>query len=261
VQVSAVVTVGATAVLTTALSRPARAEPDDLIMRPLVLAAGAVDLRLTAEINMQLRTMTTPLSLAPDAWWGVTPRWTLGIIHSDASVDQIATGASLCVRQSELSECDRLYRGGGLDVRFDALSGPLAVAPRMRVLIRDVDPFKPAITLGALARWTHGRFAITSDPYLRFPLANHAQGNRASLVLPLWLALQPAAGWAIALRTGFDADLVVLRDGGHGPLAVDVAARVTDEVDLGVEAGWNDLLGPQHDAKHGVLLISAGWHD
>src|SRR5262245_8177181 len=116
--------------IATGSPRRAHAEPDDIIARPLVLAARAVDVRITAEINLQPQTMTRPLSLAPDAWLGVSPRWTLGVIHSDASVDQIATSASLCVRHSDNSMCDRLYRGGGFDVRYDALSGQLAVAPR-----------------------------------------------------------------------------------------------------------------------------------
>ena len=237
----------------------AHADPDDVIARPLVLAPGAVELRLTAEINIQQRTMAQPLSLAPDAWWGVAPRWTVGLIHSDPSVDQVAVNASFCVRQSAISACERLYRGSGLDVRFDAIAGQIAVAPRLRVLVRDIDPFKPAVTLGALVRWAHGRFAITSDPYARLPLANHALGNRAALVLPVWLAVQPAAGWAIALHTGYDADFILLRDGGRVPVALDVTARLAGGVDVGVEAGWGALLGPQHDAKHGTVMLAAGW--
>ncbi|HEY0479013.1 MAG TPA: hypothetical protein VGD37_15950 [Kofleriaceae bacterium] len=250
----------------TMLAAPlARAEPDDVIddviARPLVLAHGAVELRLTAEINVQPREVGQPTSLAPDAWWGVSPRWTLGLIHSDVSVDQIATSASFCVRQSEISACNRLYHGSGLDVRYGALAGDLAIAPRMRLLIRDIDPIKPAITLGALARWTRGRFAITIDPYVRLPLANHKEGNRAAIFFPLWFAIQPATGWALAMHTGFDADVVVLRDGGRVPMALELTARVTPDIDLGVTAGWGGLFGPQHDGKHGTLMLAVGWHD
>jgi hypothetical protein len=210
----AVAALGAATVLVTP---PAHAAPDDVIARPLVLDPGTIELRLTAEINVQPREVAHPVALAPDAWWGISPRWTIGVIHSDPSLDQIGIAASFCVRESDISTCDRMYRGSGLDVRYAAVSGPFSVAPRLRALIRDIDPLKPAIAPGALVRWTHGRFAITGDPYLRLPLANHKLGNRAAVVLPLWFAVQPAAGWAIALRTGFDADLVVLRDGGHGP--------------------------------------------
>jgi hypothetical protein len=236
------------------------APPDDMVNRPLVLDAGALEVRLTAEINVQQRLIGRPLSLSPDAWWGISPRWTIGVIHSDASVDQIDSTATLCVRQSDISTCNRLYRGGGLDLRFDALAGPLAVAPRVRALIRDIDPFKPAIALGALVRWTRGRFAITSDPYVRLPLANRTLGNRAAVFIPLWFAVQPAARWELAVHTGYDADIAVLRDGTHGPFSLIASTYLTPELDVSVEAGWAHLLGPQHDARHGTVMLAAGWH-
>ena len=248
--------------IVTPVVTPAFAAPDDLVTRPLVLPANAIDLRLTAEINVQPQLVGQPLSFAPDAWWGILPRWTIGVIHSNASIDLFEAGATFCVRQSDLvtSTCHRLYHGSGLDVRWSALAGPLAIAPRLRVLIRDLDPIKPAATLGALMRWSHGRFAITSDPYLRLPLANHNLGNRAALVVPIWFAVQPARGWEIAVQTGYDADVVVLRDDGRIPLSLGVTQRVTGDLDLRVEAGWSRLLGPQHDGQRGALMIGAGWH-
>ncbi|HET7503982.1 MAG TPA: hypothetical protein VFK02_23335 [Kofleriaceae bacterium] len=187
--------------------------PDDLVSRALVLADDGLEVQLVAGINVQSGRMGRPLSLSPDAWWGFAPGWTLGVIHNDISVDQIDADAMFCVRRSEDSPCDRLYRGGGLDVRYGALDGPLAIAPRLRVLVRDIEPFKPAVTLGALVRWTAGRYAITSDPYLRIPLANRTEGNRAALVLPIWFAVQPARAWQLAAHAGYDADLAVMGDG------------------------------------------------
>ncbi|HEX4421579.1 MAG TPA: hypothetical protein VH165_26870 [Kofleriaceae bacterium] len=233
--------------------------PDGMIARPLVLDAGTFDLRLTAEINIQSSLVSKPTSLAPDVWWGVLPRWTIGVIHSDASVDQLTTSATFCVRESDISPCDRRYRGTGLDVLFDALDGPLAVAPRLRVLLRDVDPWKPATTIGAALRWVHGRIAISGDPYLRLPLANAALGNRPAIDLPIWLAVQPAVGWQLGLGTGYDGDLVALRDDGRIPLAVSAATRLTRAFELGVVAGWPVFFGLQHDGRHGTVMISLDW--
>src|SRR5262249_27229988 len=160
-----------------------------------------------------------------------------------------AAGASLCLRDALVPTCSHTYHGSGLDLRFGALDGSFAIAPRVRLLVRDIDPFKPAATLGALARWTRGRFAIWGDPYVRLPLAHHGLGNRASLSLSLWLALQPARGWMIAAHTGLDVDFVVLRDGGHGPLSLAVTSRVTEAAEFALEVGWPHLLGQQFDAK------------
>lgn len=261
----AVAALGAAGMLLSTSLDPPRAQaqpaasPDDIVTRPLVLERGAVDVRLTLTINLQRRLIGEPTALSPDAWWGVLPRLTLGLIHSDASLDQIATSGSFCVRSSS-STCAHRYKGSGIDVRYSALEGPFALAPRLRAVIRDTDPFKPAVMLGALLRWTRGRFAITADPYLRVPLANAPLGNRFAINLPVWLAVQPAAGWLIALRGGFESDLAVLGDGGHIPFALDVAARATDHIDFGVEGGWGGLLGPQHDARHATIMLAAGWH-
>ena len=241
-------------------SAPALASPDDLVARPLVLDEGSVELRLTVELGVRPQLYGRPLSLAPDAWWGVAPDWTIGVIHSSASVDQIEAGATLCTRDLPVPVCSHAYRGSGIDVRYSARAGALAIAPRARLLVRDIDPFKPAVTLGALVRWTRGRFAIASDPYARLPLAHSQLGNRAALSIPLWLAVQPAAGWMLAVHTGLDADLAVIRDGSHGPFGVAVTARVTRELDVAVEAGWGRLFGPQYDARRGAIVVAIDWH-
>lgn len=250
------------------LATPVQANPDDIVRRPLVLAAGAIDVELSASINVQQDTTGRPLSIAPDAWWGATSRLTVGLIHSDTSLDEISTSGSFCVREADLSTCEHFYHGSGVDARYSAfdgsiggIGGDLGIAPRVRVLIRELDPFKPAMTLGALVRWTRSRFAIASDPYLRLPLANHELGNRAQLMLPMWFVVQPASAWALALHTGFYSDLVVIHDGYHVPLALGATSRITGEVDLGLEAGWADLLGPQRDARHVTVIAAVSWHD
>lgn len=240
----------------------ARAEPrrhaNDLVTRPLVLAAGEFEARLTAEINLQKARYARPLSLAPDLWYGVTPRWTIGLIHSNPSVDRIDATATFCLRRFQ-TRCDRLYRGSGIDVLWSWRTGELAVAPRARILVRDVDPVKPAVTLGALVRWTRGRFAIESDPYLRLGVANRDEGNRAALFIPLWFQLQPTCRWLLAIHTGWDGELAILRDGYHIPFGLVVRARATSHLDIGVEAGFTSLLGPQNNIKQRAALVTVGW--
>ncbi len=236
----------------------AHAEPNDLVTRPFVLPAGGFEARLTAEINLQKNRYGRPLSLAPDLWYGVTSRWTIGLIHSNPSVDRIDATATFCLRRFQ-TRCDRLYRGSGIDLRWSWKTGPLAVAPRARVLLRDVDPIKPAITLGAMVRWTRGRFAIESDPYLRLGLVNRDQGNRAALFVPIWLAMQPTCRWLLAIHTGWDGEVAIVRDGWHIPFGLVIRARATSQVDIGVEAGFTSLLGPQNNIKQRAALVTVGW--
>jgi hypothetical protein len=244
-----------------ACAAPARAEPDraaDLVARSVVLDEGQLAAELTVEANLAPTQVASPLSLAPDLWWGVTSRWTIGIVHSGPSVARFAPGASVCVRRDDFW-CTRAYRGGGLDVRWRAHTGALEVAPRARVLVREVEPWKPALTAGALARWTRGRFAVVTDPYVRVGLANAEHGNRAALFLPVRLAVQPTCRWQVSLDTGWNSELAVIRDGWYVPVALGARARATAHLDIGATVGFEALLGPQNTPKRRTLFLAIGW--
>lgn len=224
-----------------------------------MLDAGQLAAELTLEINIAHNYWAEPLSIAPDLWWGATSRLTLGIVHSNASVDRFAPGASICLTEDPLY-CDSPYRGGGLDARYLVLERDgLALAPRARLLARDLDPFKSALTLGALARWSRGRWAITTDPYVQIALANSELGNRSALFVPVQLAVQPTCRWQLALDSGWNSELAVIEDGWHIPVALGVRARATSHVDLGVTLGFASLLGPQNTPKQRVLFLSLAW--
>lgn len=236
----------------------AYAEPQDIVSRPLVLARGQLEAQLAVEANLRTNLVGRPLSFSPDIWAGLTDRLTLGITHSNTSLDRIAPGASFCVG-TLVPECERGYRGSALDARYLVHAGAFSIAPRARLVLRDVDPIKPAITLGALMRWQRGRTSITSDPYLRLGLANRDEGNRAALSVPIWVGIQPTCRWMIALHTGWDSDLAVWRDGWHGPFALLVRARATTHLDASVEAGFSTLFGPQNNVAQRAIVVALSW--
>ncbi|MFT3696644.1 MAG: hypothetical protein QM831_26120 [Kofleriaceae bacterium] len=229
---------------------------------PIVLKRGEIDAALTIESNLAPSGgVTKPLSFAPDVWYGVTDELTLGIIHSDASLDHIEPGASLCVRTDDFI-CTEAYRGSGLDALYQVLHGEISLAARARFLIRDVDPWKPALTLGALARWQRGRYEITADPYLQLGLTNRSLGNRAELWLPVVLSIAPWCGWWLDLHTGWNSDwAIITEDGWHVPVGFGTRADVTKTVRLGAMFGFTSLLGPQNNPKQRVLFLSVEWHD
>ena len=236
----------------------ASAESDDVVTRPLVLEVGELHGRLVLERNVSVRAKGAPTSLAPDLWVGVAPRWQIGLVHSHAAIGLLDAGASLCVTE-EAYGCDRLYRGGGIEARWSWKQGPLAVAPRGGLLARDVEPWKPAMFAGAAVRWTRGRFAIASDPYVRIGLGNRGLGNRDALVVPVWLAMQPTCRWSVALRTGVDGELATWKDGWHVPLGVALTALPPGGLEVGMELGFQSLLGPQNSFKERALQVWVGW--
>jgi hypothetical protein len=241
-----------------ALAATARAEPDDLVTRPIVLASGQLEAALSAEVDIAASEVAHPLSLAPDAWYGVTDRLTIGVVDSHASLDRFDPGASLCFHPLVLA-CDRLYSGSGVDARWLAIDGPLSIAPRARFLVRDDDPWKPALTVGALARWTRGRFEISGDPYLQLGFANTQLGNRAELFLPVAFGVQPAAHWLLQVRTGYDSELHVWRDGYHIDAWLGATLAATAHLDIGAAVGFASILGPLASAKERQLFLTIDW--
>ena len=246
------------------IARTAYADPTDFVARPLVLDAGQVSAQLVIENNLAPSGgFAKPLSFAPDLWVGVTPRLTLGIIHSDPSVDRISPGASVCVRTDDFI-CTEVYRGGGLDALYSpdvsGMPGQVSLAAHARLLIRDLDPVKPALTLGASGRWQHGRFAVSADPFLQLGLGNNSRGNRAELWIPIVLSVQPTCRWVFELHTGWDSDVAIINeDGWHVPVGLAVRAAATTHLDLGGEFGFTSLLGPQNNPKQRVAFLTIGW--
>jgi len=246
------------AIVISLASRSAIADSDDIVTRPLTLARGQLEARLTLELNLQLTQEGSPTSIAPDAWYGLTDRWTVGVTHSNASLDRIDASASVCIVHLA-NVCDRYYRGGAMEARWSWRTGALAVAPRGRLLLRDVDPVKPAFTLGALVRWTRGRFALASDPYIRIGIANTNLGNRTQLTIPLYILVQPTCRWLVGLHLGWESDLAVARDGSHGPLGLIVQARATEHLDVTLHGGFTSLVGVQNNIKQRAVMLSIGW--
>ncbi len=236
-----------------ALTTRAQADPGDL-MRPLVLDVGQVDAELVAEVSLAPHLVARPTALAPDIWVGVLPQLTVGLVHSEPSVDRFNAGATFCVRHSEFG-CHTTYHGSGIDVRYSVRSGDLDVAPRLRVLVREIDPFKPAVTLGSLVRWRRGRFAITGDPYLQLGLANADQGNRHALFLPVQLSALAVPRVEVMLRTGWNSDLAVIGDGWHIPVALGARAQASEHLDVGLTLGFATLLGPQNTPKERAVFF------
>ncbi|HEY5944302.1 MAG TPA: hypothetical protein VIV40_02375, partial [Kofleriaceae bacterium] len=147
----------------------------------------------------------------------------------------------------------------GIDARWSAVEGDFAVAARMRFLVRQIDPVLPALTFGALVRWTRGRFAIVGDPYLQLGVANTDKGNRAALFVPITFAVQPLSRWEIALRTGWNSDLAVIRDGWHVPVAIATRVAIDRNFEAGTMLAFSTLLGPQNTAKERALFFMVGF--
>jgi|GEM_PF-1366878 len=246
------------------LSASAVAGPTDPFAPSLVLDANHVAAALTFEANLAPGQVASPASIAPDFWYGITSELALGVIHSDASIDRVPVffepGGSICVRLETVS-CPRHYHGSGIDGLYQIVRGELDIAVHARLLLRDVDPIKPAITGGATLRWMNHWLSVVADPYIQFGLLHLSAGNRAELWLPITIAFAPVALVSLELHTGYDSDLAVWNDGYHVPLMARTRIRVTGHLDAGVAAGFASLIGTQNIPRERMMAFDLAWRN
>ena len=234
--------------LLTLTAARAAADPDDLIARPLVLAPGEVEGALSIETNLSINAHWNPTSIAPDLWYGVTDRLTVGVVTSTAALSLVDKSGGWCFRGPDHGCADALV-DLALEGRWSLLEGPLAAAVRVRVVSRRFAPWLPSLRLATRGRWRRGRFAITAEPQVQIGLAHTELGNRARVDLPIWLSVQPTCRWELFLHSGPGAELAIYHDAWAAPLALGVRAAVTPRIDVAAEGGLVRALGPLNEGK------------
>jgi hypothetical protein len=237
--------------LTSATARADSVIPDTVVGRPLVLGDGALEAELVVEAD--LAQVGQPLSFSPDAWLGVTSRLTVGLTTSDAALDLVDDGASICVRPNPFFGCEN--HGAGIDARYAVTD---RIAPRIRILERGIEPGKPAVAFGALVRVaSSARLDLVVDPYVQLGLANTQLGNDPEIVVPLLFTWQIVHRLALTVETGYITDATVAVDGFHIPLSGMLTGRVARRVEVAAQVGFTSLGGPQNNVKQreGWLIV------
>jgi hypothetical protein len=225
--------------------------------RPLVLAPGHCQATLVVESNESVRRRFEPLSLAPDLHCGIWPRVALGVTHSARSLSLVDSGGGLCLR-GEDGGCAALYDNTALDALVHVRGGAAAFAARARLVAASYAPFRPSMRVGALARLRHGRVALLLDPHVVIGLANRDRGNRDQLNLPVRGQVQIGSRVLLSLQTGMRGELAVFGDAFAVPIGTGVEVSTAPAWDIGLEAAFPRLLGPQNTFKdrHVALYIT-----
>ncbi len=238
--------------------------PLELVRRPPWLAPGLCEASLVGEANLSApgggADLWQPVSLAPDLHCAAASGLTVGVTHSARSLSLVDSGGGLCLTGDD-GGCPRPYDGGALDVRLPMRGGRIArVALRARLVARSLEPFKPSARLGALVRigGAGGRVSLLADPHVSLGLANQDQGNRDAVALPLVGQLQLGRRVAVELITGVRGEIDLFEEKFAVPVAFGVVATPTAAIDVGLEAGWSKLLGPQNTFKqrHAALVFT-----
>lgn len=255
---------GAVALVVVALAgAPAGADdagwPVEAVRRPPWLRPGLCEGSLVAEANLSPIDVWQPVSLAPDLACGGAGGVTLGVSHSARALSLVDSGNGLCLTGEE-GNCPRPYDGGALDLRAPMPGGEaVRVALRARLVAKSLAPFKPSARLGALVRiGGAGHLSLLADPHVSLSLAAEELGNRDFVALPLTGQLQIGRHLTLELITGVRGELHAFDEVFAVPIAFGVIATPTAALDVGLEAGWPKLLGPQNTFKqrHAALVVT-----
>jgi hypothetical protein len=230
----------------------ADAPPDDIVGLPARPQRGELWLDATLEVNLSHQRGGSQ-AIAPDVSWGITDRTAISIAHSARSIARIDDIGGLCFRTCE----ERPRYAVGLMAKHGLVAtSTIDLSLQGGWLVRDLDPWKPALLLGGGAHWQRGRWAASTTPYLQLGVANTEQGNRHRAVVPVRFSMQPTCKWAVGLHTGIEGELAVFSDAYHVPLAAQVTARLSQQMLVTIEAGFSSLFGPQNTGNRRFATLS-----
>jgi hypothetical protein len=170
------------------------------------LAAPAHRLVLHAllEIGLSKDSSGSPVSIAPDLWYGVSRAFTIGLVHSSQAATGLLGGAGdgLCLTGEE-GGCARLYDRAGLLARLAVASGDASVALEGGVLARSLDPMVLSGKLGLAIRLQLGRkLAAELTPSVAFGLTERDSGNHEVAYVPVSLTYATSRRLALAVQAG-----------------------------------------------------------
>jgi hypothetical protein len=246
-----------------ALGGPAFAEPLDEPPPPpateasdgpagesLVVPAQRLYGRAMLEIELTKDAAFDPVSLAPDVYYGVTSDFTVGLVHSFSGRTGVigGSGSSLCFNDA----CDGVYRGFGLDGRYQVTSGKVGIAANFGLYVNDFDPFRLAVKLGMVGRFRPSplsKLAVDFAPSLllgitaREPEMMGDLGNKEVFALPATALYAVTPKLTALLQTGLVVPFEGAADQFFVPLSLGASFAVNKQVSVEGAVSLLHLLG------------------
>lgn len=222
-------------------------DADGALAAPTLLPAGT----FAAAVALEATVEADRANLAPDLWYGVSDRLTLGITHSHRPLGMVGANRGVCI--SGCLPADGRYGGVALSAHF-----PLSTPARDRgvrlvgIAATDVATWSPAavsLVLGGIAEWRadrdgRPRFWAQAGPRLSIGLLGRAGGNRERASANVTLGATIVTPIAIEVGVGVGGPATVdFFAGAETPVWAQVVLRPRATVGAGIAIGTSDLLG------------------
>jgi hypothetical protein len=218
--------------------------PLAVIDRPLTLSRNMLEIRGdTLGINMSKDAVGKPIFVAPDLYFGINDKFTVGLTHQ----------VGVCLSGAD-DGCAKGYNDLGLEAQYSLMrAGNLQAMGHASLLISSLtDPTVAGLELGLLARIKAGKVAVRFDPSLYlgaigrdelFPLQGFNVGPKEYFRLPIDLQYQLNFQTMVYLTSGFDGPLDGFGDAMRIPVGLGAVFAINNRIDLGAEFKFLDAFG------------------
>lgn len=217
--------------------------PIRLVDRPLVLGASMFELRGdTLRLNLSDGAVGDPISLAPDLYYGLDQRITLGYFHD--------TG--ICISGDG---CSGAYDDFGVEALYSLIyDGTVVMAARAGVTFDPLDPFTGGVHVGLPVRVGAGDLAVLLDPRLYVGVFNRDLREEL-LDVPVQLQYQLTDQNALLLSSGLRGPLSGFGDAVEVPVGVGALFTIARRVDVGGELVFPNLAGRGGGVDQRLLIF------
>lgn len=211
----------------------------------LTLPAGALLVQLPVEVSLTKDQVAKPLSIAPDLWYGVADKLSVGIIHSTVGAAGVygTAGQGVCVTGDGDGGCEKVYDNAGLAVRYGVLDGGFSLAADVGAFASSFDPFTLSAKVGFTGMLPAGPLHVIFSPNIFIGITERdagdggGAGNKEVISVPVTFALGLGSKLSLGVQAGLLAPLDGFSDGIVVPLAGGLRFSLTPK--LGFDATFS----------------------
>ena len=216
--------------------------------RPLTLDQGMLEIRGdTLQINMSSDAVAKPFSIAPDIFYGVSKKLSVGLTHS--------TG--ICLAGTD-NGCAKVYNDVGIEALYSLMSqGNFQVAGRGGLQAVAIDPFAFGLNIGIRGRLNVGNIAIVFDPGVYVGFTERDTVQKEVVTVPVQVQFQVNNQTNAFVSTGINGPLDGFGDAFTVPIGVGATFAVNNRLDFGAEFAFTNLAGKGSSADGRILIVRA----
>jgi hypothetical protein len=218
-----------------------------------------------------------PVSIAPDAWYGVSDRLELGVVTSWYGITGFWSGAMLGYAPSGLCTshktnaagvgCPKRFDNAGAEAHYGLLrGGSFQMAAGGGLHATSFDPFTLDVKLGFRGTWRAGRIGLGFAPSLFIGVTQRhdppdGTSNKESIQLPIAVTFAALPQLLVGLQSGVRGPRDGFGSGYSVPAALGAVFQVTPQIMVGGAFSFERVAGGD-DLDAGDLrsmTLSAGY--